>query len=83
MKRLCNNLVFWFQSPRCVIHAGAMKRASMNVDDVNTLSNTTDVNPMPLLALWKHSANAIEIMKALIDHGACPTVMSFEPMGNI
>jgi hypothetical protein len=56
-------------------HAGAVKRALMNGDDVNTLGDSIREYSVHMVALRREPDNALESMKALIDHGACPNVI--------
>jgi hypothetical protein len=56
-------------------HAGAVKRALMNGDNVNTLGDSIREYSVHMVALRREPDNAVEIMKALIDHGACPNVI--------
>jgi hypothetical protein len=56
-------------------HAGAVKRALMNGDNVNTLGDSNREYSVHMVALRREPDNAVEIMKALIDHGACPNVI--------
>jgi hypothetical protein len=56
-------------------HASAVKRALMNGDNVNTLGDSNREYSVHMVALRREPDNAVEIMKNLIDHGACPNVI--------
>lgn len=56
-------------------HLGAVKRALMEGDDVNTLGSSVREYPVQMAALRREPENAVEIMKVLIQHGACPNVI--------
>jgi hypothetical protein len=63
-----------FQPPaNCCV--GDVNRARMiHGEDVNTLGNVGEY-PITLAALRREPNNAVEIFKALLDHGACPNVI--------
>lgn len=56
-------------------HAGAVKRALQNGEDVNTLGDSVREYAVQLAALRREPENAVTIMTVLIAHGACPNVI--------
>jgi hypothetical protein len=52
-----------------------VKRALANGDGVNTLGGFNCEYPVHMVTLRRGPDNAVEVMKALIDHGASPNVI--------